>query len=118
MNEEFSALSRTLGVMAGTGYGHWARDRNMSLSDVLEADFAGYIGAQTAVAFTDIFADQSNVTVSDLGRLLWRVNDSEWDSPEMQAGLKTHTIKPIEIMIKVYDVHQRRKLKWQRIGSS
>ena len=86
MNDEFSALSRTLGVMAGTGYGHWARDRNMSLSDVLEADFAGYIGAQTAVALTDIFADQSTLQYPIWEDYYGGLNDAEWDSPEMEAA--------------------------------
>ena len=86
MNEEFSALSRTIGVMAGTGYGHWSRDRNMSLSDVLEADFSGYIGAQTVVALTDIFADQSNLQYPIWEDYYGSVNESEWDSPEMQAA--------------------------------
>ena len=61
LESEYAALTRTLGVSAGTWYGYWARDRKMSLSDVLEADFAGYLGAQVAVALTDIAADQSVV---------------------------------------------------------
>ena len=86
MNEEFAALSRTLGVMAGTGYGHWARDRNMSLSDVLEADFAGYIGAQTAVALTDIFADQSKLQYPNWDDYYPSDAEYDWDSPEGQAA--------------------------------
>ncbi len=61
LNPEYAALSRTIGVMAGSGYGHWARNRNMSLSDVLEADFMGYVGAQTAVGLLDATTDQSTL---------------------------------------------------------
>jgi hypothetical protein len=115
MNEEFSALSRTLGVMAGTGYGHWARDRNMSLSDVLEADFAGYIGAQTAVALTDIFADQSNLQYP-----VWEdyyPQEYEWDSAEAQ-GYDDAYNQAYRDHEKVYEVHQRRKLLMAAVGST
>ncbi len=60
-NPEYAALSRTIGVTLGSGYGHWARNRNMSLSDVLEADFMGYVGAQTAVGLLDVTTDQSTL---------------------------------------------------------
>ena len=109
-------MSRTIGVMAGTGYGHWARDRNMSLSDVLEADFAGYIGAQTAVALTDIFADQSILQYPIWDDYYGSVNDSEWDSPEMQATEDAYNQAYIDYD-KVNDVHQRRKLQMAAIGS-
>ena len=116
MNEEFSALSRTLGVMAGTGYGHWARDRNMSLSDVLEADFAGYIGAQTAVALTDIFADQSNLQYP-----IWEdyyPEEYEWDSAEKRKATKMHIIKPTEITKRFTKCIKRRKLLMAAVGST
>ena len=115
MNEEFSALSRTLGVMAGTGYGHWAKDRNMSLSDVLEVDFAGYIGAQTAVALTDIFADQSNLQYP-----IWEdyyPEEYDWDSAEAQDYEDAYN-QAYRDHEKVYEVHQRRKLLMAAVGST
>ena len=115
MDEEFAALSRTLGVMAGTGYGHWARDRNMSLSDVLEVDFSGYLGAQTAVALTDIFADQSNLQYPDWDDY-YSDSESDWDSPEMQAADQAYN-QAHRDHEKVYAVHQRRKLQMAAIGS-
>ena len=102
--------------MAGTGYGHWARDRNMSLSDVLEADFAGYIGAQTAVALTDIFADQSTLQYPIWEDYYGGLNDAEWDTPEMEAADQAYDQAYIAHE-KVYDVHQRRKLQMAAIGS-
>ena len=117
MNEEFSALSRTLGVMAGTGYGHWARDRNMSLSDVLEADFAGYIGAQTAVALTDIFADQSKLQYPNWEDYYPSDAEYDWDSPEGQAADAAYN-QASRDHDTVYDAHQRRKLLIAAVGST
>ncbi len=59
LNQETTALFQTLGVSAGSGFGYWARNKNLALSDIIETDFMGYFGAQTAVALTDIIVDQS-----------------------------------------------------------
>ncbi len=85
LQSEYAALSRTLGVVAGTGYGHWARDRNMSLSDVLEADFAGYFGAQMAVALTDISVDQSLYQYPEREDY-YGYGQVDWEDPAVQAA--------------------------------
>ena len=79
----------------------------MSLSDVLEADFGGYMGAQTAVALTDIFADQSNLQYP-----VWEdyyTEEYEWDSPESQMNEDAYN-QAYRDYDKRYAEHQRRKL--------
>lgn len=85
LQPEYAALSRTLGVVAGTGYGHWARDRDMSLSDVLEADFAGYFGAQIAVGLTDISVDQSLYQYPEWDDY-YSDGRVDWEDPAVQAA--------------------------------
>ena len=86
LNENYAALFRTIGVTAGTGYGHWARDRDMSLSDVLETDFSGYLGAQLAVALTDIVADQSIIQPPNYEGYATE-NSEEYDQAEINADI-------------------------------
>ena len=86
MNSEYGSLSRTLGVAAGTGYGHWARDRNMSLSDVLETDFAGYFGAQVAVGLTDVLSDQSQLQYPQWEAYYPQEYPTDWDVEDEEAA--------------------------------
>ena len=117
MQAEYGALARTMGVMAGTGYGHWSRNRNMSLSDVLETDFAGYLGAQTAVALTDILSDQSILQYPQWEDYYPQDSEYEWDSPEAQAYDEAYWVAEREYN-RQQTSHQRKKLLMATVGST
>ena len=117
MPNEYGALSRTIGVMAGTGYAHWSRNRNMSLSDVLEADFAGYVGAQTAVALTDILSDQSKLQYPRWEDYYPQDADYEWDSPEAQSYDEAYWSAERQYQ-QQSTLHQRKRLLMATLGSA
>ena len=55
MDDNWEAFSRTMGTLAGFGYGYRSLRKNIEHSNVLELDFVGYWGAQMAVGIRDIF---------------------------------------------------------------
>lgn len=109
MNSELSALSRTLGISAGAGYGYWARDRQMSLSDVLETDFAGYFGAQMAVSLLDIVADQSSLQYPDYDDYITaEYRDDESYRAEYEAQRDAYEAAQRSVS-RANEAHQRKK---------
>ena len=113
---EYAALFRTVGVMAGTGYGHWARNRQMSLSDVLEADFMGYYGSQVALGLTDVLADQSLLQYPQYEEY-FPDRPLEWDSPEAQQYQADYDAAYVDFEER-RDKHDRQKAIGAAVGAS
>ena len=90
LNPELSALSRTVGVVAGAGYGYWQRDKEIDPRDVLELDFLGYWGAQMGVGIRDIagiseaeiqeplYEDYYTAYNDDYDEERWVAEDAAW----------------------------------------
>ena len=85
LNEEQAALSRTLGVLGGAGYGYWQRDREIAFSDVIELDFMGYWGAQMGVGLYDILGTSPRAISEPVYDNFYDYDDEEvdWDAADL-----------------------------------